>query len=125
MEVPVPIAHTSVANFLSPSSQVLLNMLEFGMNPQEALDAPRFCILPPAKVPGNEHDAGGVALEEGISDSVIVKLKALGHCVVGPVRGHDRAVFGRGQIISPRPVGGRNVLWAGSDGRGDGHAIGY
>lgn len=26
--------------------QVLLNMLEFGMDPQTALDAPRFCIEP-------------------------------------------------------------------------------
>ena len=24
--------------------QVLLNMVEFGMDPQQALDAPRFCI---------------------------------------------------------------------------------
>ena len=26
--------------------QVLLNMLEFGMNPQEALDQPRVCLSP-------------------------------------------------------------------------------
>ena len=26
--------------------QVLLNMLEFGMNPQKALNQPRFCIGP-------------------------------------------------------------------------------
>ncbi len=105
--------------------QVLLNMLEFGMNPQEALDAPRFCILPPPQIPGAEHDAGGVALEEGISESAVSELESLGHRVIGPVKGHKRGVFGRGQIISLRPAGGNMVWWAGSDGRGDGQAIGY
>ena len=51
------------------------------MNPQEALDAPWFCILPPP---------GGVALEDGISKSTITKLRAIGHDVVGPVAGHER-----------------------------------
>ena len=105
--------------------QVLLNMLEFGMNPQEALDAPRFCITPPSTVSGSET-TGGVALEEGISDSVVEALRTLGHCVIGPpVTGHGRRLFGRGQIIIPRPVDGRTVWWAGSDGRGDGQAVGY
>lgn len=38
--------------------QVLLNMLEFGMNPQTALDAPRFCIEP--------VDENAVVLLEGM-----------------------------------------------------------
>ena len=86
------------------------------MNPQEALDAPRLCILPPP---------GGVALEDGISESTITKLRAIGHDVMGPVTGHERCVFGRGQIITSCPVDGERVWWAGSDGRGDGQAIGY
>ncbi len=108
--------------------QVLLNMFEFGMNPQEALDAPRFCIQPPPAVPGSEcSQQGMVVLEEGISDETMARLKELGHCVMGPVKGHQRKVFGRGQIIQSRCCtgDGENVWWAGSDGRGDGMAIGY
>ena len=101
------------------------------MNPQEALDAPRFCIVPPPKsVAGVEQDSGCVALEEGIDDSVILKLKTLGHSIEGPVSGQNRALFGRGQIISlsnpaVRGEGAEQVWWAGSDCRADGLAIGY
>ena len=103
-----------------------MNMLEFQMNPQEAVDAPRFCIVPSRKdVPGVEQDRGGVAIEDGIPDVVISELKSLGHNVIGPVVGEQRKLFGRGQIIRLCPVEGENVWWAGSDGRADGLAIGY
>lgn len=95
------------------------------MNPQEALDAPRFCIIPPPKdVAGVEQDRGCVALEEGINNSTILKLKEMGHCAEGPVMGHHRALFGRGQIIT-KSEGVEQVWWAGSDCRADGQAIGY
>ena len=96
------------------------------MNPQEAVDAPRFCIIPSLKdAPGVEQDEGGVCLEDGIPVDVISELKSLGHAVIGPVVGYDRYVFGRGQIIRQREVGGERVLWAGCDGRSDGLAVGY
>ena len=120
--------------------QVLLNMLEYKMDPQEALDAPRFSVLPPPSeitVPGVDVKKRRVAVEEGISLETIMKLKEMGHNIEGPVLGHNRALFGRGQIIVSRPVvkTGRagddskvdleQVLWAGSDPRADGLAIGY
>jgi len=43
---------------------------------------------------------GSVALEQGIHPTVMEKLKAKGHEVVGPITGHGRSLFGRGQIIT-------------------------
>ena len=55
--------------------QVLLNMEVFGMNPQQALDAPRICIgagMPDA----GDGDTGGqtVYIEEGMAPEVISGL---------------------------------------------------
>jgi len=104
-------------------SQVLANMIDFGMDPQQALDMPRLCIT------ANNQD-NIVCLEDGIPDSTIEGLKKLGHKVQGPVQGYSRSLFGRGQIIAKkkgRVKGGgvRDVFWAGSDPRGDGMAISY
>lgn len=72
-------------------------------------------------------------MEEGISPDVIRKLRSIGHTVEGPVNGENRSRFGRGQIITRGPVfrgrEGRKeshpTLWAGSEPRADGAAIGY
>ena len=103
--------------------QVLLNMIDFGMDPQQALDKPRFCI----HTKGQE--TGLVFLEEGISSDVATKLKRLGHEIKFPVCGHERSVFGRGQIIARKLAPCKNeldmaVYWTGSDPRADGMAIG-
>ena len=104
-------------------------MLDYGMNPQAALDAPRFCIGP-----GRPTSDSVVMVEEGIPTETISQLKTLGHSVQGPVMGYNRTVFGRGQIIQQllKKSKGRNSdgeivrVWSsGSDGRGDGMALGY
>ena len=105
-------------------------MIDFGMDPQSALDAPRVCVG--AGGPGSD---GPVSVEEGMSDVVIGELRRMGHDIRGPVVGHERALFGRGQIIRSCPQacgdthgevkGLHNVWWTGSDGRADGMAIGY
>lgn len=93
-------------------------MIEFGMEPQTALDMPRFCISP-----GTET-ACEVSLEEGIGQQTFQALASLGYRVRGPVCGHSRSLFGRGQIIQKRHVGSDGpVYWAGSDGRADGLAL--
>ena len=96
-------------------------MIDYGMDPQAALDAPRFCIGPGMRSPSA---ASMILLEDGITDDTIAELKELGHNVSSssPVAGHDRVVFGRGQIIQSKKGG---VWCAGSDPRADGLAIGY
>ncbi|KAJ2160868.1 hypothetical protein GGF46_001925 [Coemansia sp. RSA 552] len=92
--------------------QILLNTLRFGMNPQAALDAPRASI---------QIDAGErVAVEDGITAQVAAQLCARGHSTF-PVKGMNRSMFGRGQIIR---VHSGHVLEAGSDPRSDGQAVG-
>jgi gamma-glutamyltranspeptidase/glutathione hydrolase len=87
--------------------QVLLNLLVFGMDLQDAVDAARF-----------RHLAGRrVALETPIDDAVRRALTTLGHEIVD-----ERAVaFGGAQAIIRLPRG----YAAGSDPRKDGMAAGY
>lgn len=93
--------------------QVLSALVDDGLDPQAALDLPRFCI-------DVEESGGHVALEEGISTEAISGLEKMGHPVYF-VSGYDRSLFGRGQVILRDPVSG--VLTAGSDPRADGCAM--
>ena len=91
------------------------------MDPQSAIDAPRFCIL-------DGTAEGEVSIETGISAEVIAELERMGHKVSGPMKAVGRAAimtstFGRAQMIVREPQTG--VLCAGSDGRADGCAMGY
>jgi gamma-glutamyltranspeptidase/glutathione hydrolase len=108
--------------FMQPQGhvQVLLNMLAFKLNPQAALDAPRFCISAES-IPGEEFERK-VFLEEGISQEVCERLRGMGH-EAEIVRGYARGVFGRGQLIRAHMEEGQHVFSAGSDPRGDGAAF--
>ena len=64
-----------------------------------------------------------VLLEEGYSEETVEGLQNRGHVIYPNVRGHDRAVFGRGQIIKRDPKTG--VLWGGSEPRADGQVLGW
>lgn len=114
-----------MGGFMQPQGhvQVLLNMEVFGLNPQQALDAPRICIAADTAKEG-ETEGPVVFLEEGIDDKVIATLKQMGH-KIEVLRGFERAKFGRGQIIR-RHVDeetGLVIFSAGSDPRGDGLAL--
>jgi gamma-glutamyltranspeptidase / glutathione hydrolase len=104
-----------MGGFMQPQGhvQVLSALVDDGLDPQAALDQPRFCI--------DVDEAGSrVALEEGIPQETISGLQKMGHPVY-PVSGYDRALFGRGQVILRDPTTG--VLTAGSDPRADGCAM--
>jgi gamma-glutamyltranspeptidase/glutathione hydrolase len=87
--------------------QVLLNIVDFGMNVQEAGEAPRVC-----------HTPDGAAVESGIRPDVVMRLIEKGHRVI-----HAVDVFGGYQGIMIDPETG--TLAGGSDPRKDGCAIGY
>ncbi len=104
-----------MGGFMQPQGhlQVVIALVDDGLDPQAALDRPRFCIED--GTPG-----GRVALEAGIPPETLSELSSMGHAVY-PVSGYERALFGRGQIILRQPDTG--VLWAGSDPRADGCAM--
>jgi gamma-glutamyltranspeptidase / glutathione hydrolase len=106
-----------MGGFMQPQghTQVVVNMVDYSMNPQEALDAGRFCIL-------DGRSGGKVHIEDEISVKVMSELAGMGHEIV-PRSGWRRGIFGRGQIIHRNPDTG--VLTAGSDPRADGCAIGW
>jgi gamma-glutamyltranspeptidase / glutathione hydrolase len=106
-----------MGGFMQPQGhvQVMCNMLHFGMDPQTALDAPRFCIE-------DGTQSGMIGIEDGIPDSVLEELSSMGHRVKR-VSGFSRSLFGRGQIIRQDRRNG--VLWSGSDPRADGCASGF
>ena len=105
-----------VGGFQQPQGhlQVVSNMVDFGMDPQRALDALRFRI--------DITGSGEVGLEAGVSPGLARALEARGHRI-RIFDGHDRALFGGGQVIARDPQSG--ALVAGSEPRADGAAVGW
>lgn len=86
--------------------QVVSNLADYEMNPQVALDAPRWRYLTDQRV----------VLETGIPSEVMISLSQRGHEVrVNPSKG----LFGKGQIILKRD----GIFMAGSEPRADGMAL--
>ncbi|WP_448335669.1 gamma-glutamyltransferase [Bellilinea sp.] len=104
-----------MGGFMQPQGhlQVVTALLDDHLDPQAALDRPRFCIQA-------ENSPAVVALEEGIPPQTIQELQSMGHSVE-TVRGMGRALFGRGQIILRDSE--TAALWGGSDPRADGCAM--
>ena len=89
-------------------TQVMVNTLDYGMNPQAALDAPRWMVH------GNE-----LYVEPSTPAHVVAELIARGHAAE-VIENVSR--FGRGQIIWRLPSG---AYAAGSEPRCDGCAVGW
>ncbi len=99
--------------------QVLVNMIDFGMNLQQAGDAPRIRHVGSAQ-PTGEHAAGGgeIWMESGFDAALIAELQRRGHRT--DIRG--QAYGGYQAIARDRD----NGVWIGaSESRKDGHAAGY
>lgn len=126
----------NMGGFMQPQGHVQLvrNLVDFGMSPQAAVDAPRWMLGGLGRTQsaadvlesrvmleegyGGARD-GGAAGDDGAS--VARGLAARGHRVAPLVTGTEREVFGRAQIIVRDRVTG--VLCAGSDPRADGCAM--
>ena len=87
-------------------AHVLTGMLDFGQDPQTALDSPR-----------SFPEGGKLSLETGFPEATAARLREIGHDVVRP----DMPIGG-GQAIRIHENG---VLEGASDPRKDGCAIGY
>ncbi|MEY7999874.1 gamma-glutamyltransferase [Clostridium sp. Mt-5] len=92
--------------FMQPQGhvQVLMNSIDFGLNPQAALDAPRWLWT----------YGKDISLEQQFPSYLAADLYTRGHNVNYDI---DTGVFGRGQIIWKNENG---VLVGGTDWRGDG-----
>lgn len=100
-------------------AQIIVNMIDFGMNLQEAGDAPRILHSGSSSPTGQMMlDGGYVSLESGISQETKRALVERGHKLQDNV-----GSFGGYQAISYDNK--RNVYFGASESRKDGQAAGY
>ena len=104
-----------MGGFMQPQGhlQVASNLVDYGMNPQAALDAPRFRV--------DQRGGPRIAIETGVPIETRQALSEMGHDL------HPEPTFspgfGSGDIIARDPETG--VLWGASDPRKDGCAVGF
>ena len=98
-------------------AQIIINLVDFKMNLQEAGDAPRIRHAGSSQPTGEMmNDGGYLSLEKKISSEEIKKLKKLGHKFQ-----YDLGGFGGYQAIMLKD----GVYLGASESRKDGHASGY
>jgi gamma-glutamyltranspeptidase/glutathione hydrolase len=100
--------------------QLLVNLIDLGMNVQQSCEAPRWQHLSEPSNPNSfETFVGSLEIENRFDDETIAELETLGHSVKQlPAYGHGSAV----QLLEVLPNG---TYAAGSDPRVDGQASGY
>ncbi len=101
-----------MGGFMQPQGhmQVAMNLIDFELNPQAALDAPRWQWL----------KANQVTVEQAMPAHIVQSLQEFGHDItIAP----DSGSFGRGQAILREP--GSPVLVGGTESRTDGAVLGY
>lgn len=99
----------------SSMAQVILNIIEFGMSLDEAIEAPRFFSY------SSRGKARSLVLESRIPETTVNSLKKMGHEV--KIRGAYDNYFGGAQGILIPP--GQKRIIGGADSRRDGYGAGY
>jgi len=115
-------AFGNMGGFMQPQGhlQLMSNMIDHGMDPQQAIEFPRLCIES-AKDERGAADDVDVNIESWFPDATVEALKQKGHAV--RVRAlPERGLFGRAQIVGPCPKTGGASRWAGTENRCDGTA---
>lgn len=97
--------------------QVLHNLLDHGMDPQSALEAPRWSHRPGTHP--NAQDPEVLRMEGGFSDETVAALRAKGH----PVNVVEPWSFGGAALIVKDPHTG--TWFAAADPRREGYALGW
>jgi len=101
-------------------TEILMNMIDFGMNAQEAGDAPRIDHQGSSEPTGERmKDSGQITLEDGIPFETIRALMQRGHRVGWASPGS----YGGYQAIRFDPAS--KVYFGASESRKDGHAAGF
>jgi gamma-glutamyltranspeptidase/glutathione hydrolase len=100
-------------------AQIVMNLVDFGMNLQEAGDAPRIVHSGDSDPSGKVMEDGGhIALESGFPEDALNELKTRGHSFI-----EGKGSFGGYQAIWRDPQSG--VYSGASESRKDGQAAGY
>lgn len=99
--------------------QIVMNLVDFGMNLQEAGDAPRISHSGSTEPTGGEHPGKGeIQLESGFDYEAIRELMNMGHKVswsLGDFGGYQAIMYDAG----------RKIYFGASESRKDGQAAGY
>jgi len=98
-------------------AQIIINMIDFGLNLQEAGDAPRI-VHSGSSQPTDEimKDGGTLSIESGFGKTIEEELIAKGH-----VLQYEKGIFGGYQAIMLKD----GVYYGASETRKDGQAAGY
>ena len=98
-------------------AQVLINLIDFGYNLQEAGDAPRMVHSGSTQPTDEEMTSGGtLSLEKGFGEDIEQALKKMGHTIK-----YEKGIFGGYQAIMLKD----GVYFGASESRKDGQASGY
>ena len=98
-------------------AQIVINLIDFNMNLQEAGDAPRIRHVGSSQPTGEIMlDGGYISLESGYSENTRNELLKKGHRLK-----YDKGGFGGYQAIMLKD----GVYYGASESRKDGHASGY
>ena len=101
--------------------QFFLNIVEFGMNPQEAVEAPRFASLNfPNSFWPHTYLPGRLRIEGGVGAEALAELARRGHDLQ-TIDGWHPSLGGVAAVVVDQATG---VLKGGADPRRDAYAIG-